>query len=242
MRPPIALTCQRHAPGTTFPLEPGLAIIAEYVDAIWRAGGLPVPLLPVDSPERDAEEVLNNVSGIVVIGGRDVHPFRYGQADHASVVLADPAQEAFELELILQSLRRRTPLLAICRGLQLLNVALGGTLIQHMPDRSEFGPHGIPNGGGGTTNDIHIDRGSLAERVFGTTEVRGQCHHHQCADRLGVGLLATGHTSDGCIEVVESTTHEGFVLGVQWHPEETALNDPDQQRLFNALVEHARQH
>ena len=135
-RPLIAITCQRHPPGKLYKLEPAFTIISDYVDAVWRAGGMPIPVFPLPEGDIDAqanaEQVLDEVDGVIAIGGLDVDPARYGQQQHESVMPAPVEQEDFELAIITGALCRGTPLLAICRVTQLLTVALGGTLHQHI--------------------------------------------------------------------------------------------------------------
>ncbi|MCO5312976.1 MAG: gamma-glutamyl-gamma-aminobutyrate hydrolase family protein [Microthrixaceae bacterium] len=254
-RPVIAVTCQRREPGTVFKLEPGVVVISDYLDAIWRAGGLPVPVYPpmdsVDDAVDAAREVIAQCDGVVAIGGLDVDPARYGQAAHETTMPAPPDQEAFELALIDAALDTATPLLAICRGLQLLNVALGGSLHQHITGAEGWQQHGVPNGGGGSTNDYHVEPGSLIASVVDGSTISGRCHHHQAVDRVAESLTVTGRTADGCVEAMEladpanstrsAAGHDTggarpWLLAVQWHPEETASKDPANQALFDAVV------
>ena len=137
------------------------------------------------------------------------------------------------------ALDRGTPLLAICRGTQLLNVALDGTLHQHITGRDGLQAHGVPNGGGGTTNDYLLDEGSLVAEVMGGVTASGRCHHHQAVDEVAPGLVVTGRTADGTVEVLELADAASWMLAVQWHPEETAASDAQNQALFDALVAEA---
>ena len=239
-RPLIALTCQRRAPGNVFKLEPALAIISDYLDAVWRAGGLPVPVFPLGDPTTNAADVLDNVHGVIAIGGLDVDPARYGQEPHETAMPAPSDQEDFELALMEAALERKVPLLAICRGTQLLNVALGGTLHQHITGTADLQAHGIPNGGGGTTNEYALTEGSLAQQVMGARP-SGRCHHHQAVDDVAPSLVVTGRTDDGTVEVLELAEPAGWMLAVQWHPEETAANDAANQALFDELVAQSAQ-
>jgi gamma-glutamyl-gamma-aminobutyrate hydrolase PuuD len=239
-RPSIALTCQRLDPGRVWKLEPALAVISDYVDAVWRAGGFPVPVFPVGPPESEATEVLDHVDGVVLIGGLDVQPHRYGQAPHEATMAAPDAQEEFELALLGAALARGVPTLCICRGFQLLNVALGGTLDQHITGEPGRDPHGVPNGGGGHSNEILLEPDSLAVTVMGPGTVVGRCHHHQAVADVAPGLRVTGRTADGTVEVLERAEPGSWLLGVQWHPEETAASDPPNQALFEHLVAAAR--
>lgn len=246
-RPLIAITCQRHPAGKLYKLEPAIAVISDYVDAVWRAGGMPMPVFPVPGTNADgsgdaatnAATVLDQVDGVVAIGGLDVDPGRYGQDPHETTVPAPTDQEDFEVAMIEGALDRGTPLLAICRGTQLLNVALDGTLHQHITGRDGLGAHGIPSGGGGTTNDYLLADGSLVAEVMGGATASGRCHHHQAVDQVAPGLVVTGRTADGTVEVLELADAASWMLAVQWHPEETAATDAQNQALFDALVAEA---
>lgn len=243
MRPLIAITCQRYPAGKLYKLEPTFSVIADYVDSVWRAGGLPMPVFPLPDGEADAvanaASVLDAAAGVIAIGGLDVDPARYGQDRHELTVPAPVEQEDFEVAMIEGALDRGTPLLAICRGTQLLNVALDGTLHQHITGRDGLGAHGIPNGGGGTTNDYVLADGSLVAEVMGGATASGRCHHHQAVDQVAPGLVVTGRTADGTVEVLELADAASWMLAVQWHPEETAATDSQNQALFDALVAEA---
>jgi len=246
-RPLIAITCQRYPAGKLYKLEPAFAVISDYVDAVWRAGGLPMPVFPLPRSDADgasdaaanAADVLDQARGVIVIGGLDVDPSRYGQERHETTLPASVEQEDFELAMLEGALDRGTPLLAICRGTQLLNVAMDGTLHQHITGRDGLQEHGIPNGGGGTSNDYVLTDGSLAAEVMGGVTASGRCHHHQAVDRVAPGLIVTGRTADGTVEVLELADAASWMLAVQWHPEETAATDPQNQALFDALVAEA---
>lgn len=244
-RPIIAITSQRYVPGKLYKLEPAFAVISDYIDAVWRAGGLPMPVYPLPDESGDAVAnaavVLEQVQGVIAIGGLDVDPARYGQERHETTLPAPVEQEDFEVAMIEGALDRRIPLLTICRGTQLLNVALDGTLHQHITGRDGLGEHGVPNGGGGTTNSYRFTEGSLAERVMGA-EASGRCHHHQAVDEVAPALVVTGRTADGTVEVLELADPTSWMLAVQWHPEETAATDPDNQALFDSLVAEAAAH
>jgi len=130
------------------------------------------------------------------------------------------------------------PVLAICRGIQVLNVALGGTLVQHVPDLGGNVEHGVPGGGGTVMHDVKVEPDSLLAEITGGETLATASHHHQAVDRLGEGLHVTARADDGVIEAVE---HDGpgWLVAVQWHPEDTAATDPAQQALFDALAERA---
>ncbi|MFD0275021.1 gamma-glutamyl-gamma-aminobutyrate hydrolase family protein [Kitasatospora sp. NPDC127111] len=193
-----------------------------YVDAVSRAGGTPVLLPPQPG---GAGHLLDVLDGLVLAGGPDVDPARYGAAADPRTGPPHPARDDWELTLLRGALDRDLPLLGVCRGMQLLNVALGGTLIQHLPDRShQIVPAGF------VRHRVDVADGSRAGDVLGTS-AEVSCYHHQAVDRLGDGLRATAHSSDGTVEALELPGRR-FALAVQWHPE----TDPDDPRLFHALV------
>lgn len=203
-----------------------------YLDRVVAAGGQPVLIPPrPDSQPIDAsavDAVLAALSGLVLIGGGDLEAARYGREADAHNGGMSGARDEMEFALLEGALARDLPVLAICRGMQLLNVHLGGTLHQHVPDLVGSAAH-QPRAGAFGPITVTTEPGSLARALLGeTTEVL--CSHHQAVDRLGDGLVQTAESSDGIVEAIELTT-KPFVLGVQWHPEESG--DP---RLFDALV------
>jgi putative glutamine amidotransferase len=212
-----------------------------YVDAVRRAGGRPVLLPPGGSPAEAAATVAG-LDGLIVSGGEDVDPAHYGAARQPETGAANPERDTWELAVVNCALAGAVPLLAICRGHQVLNVALGGTLHQHLPhvvgheahsgEPSEFGWHPVRIGGTGALAGIFGPDGPGAEGPW----LNVPTHHHQAVDRLGRGLVASAWAEDGTVEAVEFTapgpgTPASFAVGVQWHPEEDG--DP---RLFTALV------
>ncbi|WP_106179838.1 gamma-glutamyl-gamma-aminobutyrate hydrolase family protein [Prauserella shujinwangii] len=202
-----------------------------YVDAVVLAGGVPV-LLPSVGEDTGA---LAAVDGLVLAGGADVQPARYGRDPHPRTV-ARPERDAYEFALLHAALARGLPVLGVCRGMEVLNVALGGTLTQHLPEVTGTTEHQPAPGRYGSTV-VTLAEGSRAARILGP-EAACQCYHHQAVERLGAGLRAVGWARDGTVEAVE-LPGEHFVLGVQWHPEQ----DLQDVRLFAALVEageHAR--
>lgn len=207
--------------------SPSVILPSTYLDAVTAGGGVPV-LLP---PLIEAAAAVDRLDAVVVSGGPDIAPDRYGALPHPRTGAARPERDAAELAVLERALDRGIPVLAVCRGHQLLDVALGGTLLQHLPDAVGHSRHNPAPGVFGTT-DIALAPGSRVAGALGPT-VAGQCHHHQSIDRLADGLVVTGRAADGTIEAVELATHP-FVVGVQWHPEQ------DDPRLFAALVAAAR--
>lgn len=190
-----------------------------YVDAVQKAGGAAV-LLPVDDGwVDDPDVVLDRLDGLLLAGGADIDPATYGAAPHAETRGMLPARDACEIALHDAAIARGMPLLGICRGLQIMNVASGGTLVQHLPDISEA-PHTVtPGSFVGSGHKVDLVPGSLVEHIVGANEVLACSHHHQAIDRLGDGLRVTGNSSpDGLPEAIEDSRSE-FALGVQWHPE-----------------------
>ena len=203
-----------------------------YVSAVIRSGGTPVLLPPSPADPRD---VLSVLSGLVVTGGPDVDPARYGASPHEETDRPRPERDQWEADLCLAAVELDLPLLAICRGLQVLNVALGGTLHQHVPDVTGSDSHRLVRGQM-SPNAVRVEAGTALARVLGSTS-EGLCHHHQAIDQLGQGLRAVAFAADGTVEGAE-LPERAFALGVQWHPED----NPEDDRLFQALVHAADEH
>ncbi|WP_205697592.1 gamma-glutamyl-gamma-aminobutyrate hydrolase family protein [Conexibacter sp. SYSU D00693] len=208
----------------------------EYADAVQRAGGLAL-LLPPDPRALEEPDVwLDLVDGLLVPGGADVDPASYGATPHAQTRGTSPERDAFEEALLRRAIERDLPVLGICRGMQVLNVALGGTLLQHVPDVVGHPDHRrTPGTFEGNDHEVVLRPGSLAARAAGEERHRALSHHHQAVDRLGEGLVVTGRAvGDDLVEAVELPGRR-FVLGVQWHPEADEAS-----RLVAALVDEAR--
>ena len=209
-----------------------------YVDAVRHAGGVAL-ILPTDPRAGDDPGPwLDLLDGLILAGGADVDPSAYGAEPHPTVVGTAPERDAFELALTRGALERDLPFLGICRGMQVMNVARGGTLIQHLPDDVGHEDHRRALGTfENADHDVRLQTGSLAERVAGETLHSTKSHHHQGVADIGEGLEVTGWaTVDDLPEVVEDPSRT-FALGVQWHPEA----DRDSP-LIGALVEQARQY
>ena len=237
----------RTAPVVAIPaysLEPGrvsrwwdsaaVALPMQYVAAIERAGGRTV--LIARGGSAPPEEVLEPFDALLLAGGGDVDPARYGQEPHETVYGVDRDRDELEEGLVRVALRDGLPALCICRGMQIANVALGGTLVQHLPDVPGLADHGRPPRGP-ILHDVLVEDGTLLRRIVGDARVRAASHHHQAIDRLGEGLRVSGRSGDGLPESFEAAG--GWFVAVQWHPEETAGEDPVQQALFDAFVEAA---
>jgi putative glutamine amidotransferase len=210
----------------------GYGVPENYVEAIRRAGGHAVLVLPGE--DASASELLDRVDALVLVGGGDVDPARYGGATDQRTYGVERDRDGLEIDLLHAADARGLPTLAICRGMQVMNVAFGGTLIPHIPDRPGMLAHGTPSGEDHRTHPVKAAPDSLLARETGADVLECSTHHHQGVDALGENLVATGWSEDGLVEAIERSS--GWMLGVQWHPEDTADSDPAQQRLFDALV------
>ncbi len=205
---------------------------AEYVAAVRRAGGRPV-LVPPGDP--DPAGVLEIADGIVLTGGGDVDPARYGQGGHPKVFRVDTDRDRFELALAELVLESDTPTLAICRGMQVINVASGGTLHPHLEDvvGDEVAHRTLPHGP--VPHPVAVESSALVARAMGARDVEPMSWHHQAVDRLGSGFRVVSRASDGVVEAIEHDSHP-WLAAVQWHPEISAADDHTQQGLFDGLV------
>ena len=188
-----------------------------YTDTVFAAGGLPVLL----TPRAEGVAAVDRIDALVLSGGPDVDPQRYGADRHPRTGDPRAERDAAEIAMLHRALDRGIPVLGVCRGLQLLNVALGGTLVQHLPDAVGHDGHNPCPGVFGTTM-VNLVAGGRVATAVGTT-VAVQCHHHQALDRLADGLVVTGRADDGSVEAVELDGRP-FVVGVQWHPEQDATD------------------
>jgi len=225
-RPLIGLTTYRER-AVTGVWDTEFALLHQvYVDAVARAGGVPVLLPP---QEHGADEAIEGVDALMLTGGSDVDPERYQQRPHAHSTVVRPWRDDWELRLLARAVAADLPVLGVCRGAQLLNVALGGTLDQHLPDSLGHQRHCPAPGVFGRTR-VTLSPGSVLAAVLGPTAAVS-CYHHQAIDKLAPELTASGWSDDDVVEAVELPGHR-FVVGVQWHPEQ----DGDDLRLFAALV------
>jgi putative glutamine amidotransferase len=204
-----------------------------YSAAIQRAGGIAL-LLPVDAAAIERpDELLDAVDGLILAGGCDVDPSTYEAAPDPHTTGTCPGRDAFELALGSRALERDLPLLAVCRGMQMLNVLAGGSLTQHLPDSVGHERH-RETPGSFSDHEVTLEPGSLAARAAGGERPSVKSHHHQGIDRLGAGLRVSGRADDGTIEAIESPERR-FVLGALWHPEEDEAS-----QMIAALVDEAR--
>lgn len=203
----------------------------QYFDSVTSSGGIAVLLPPQPGSQDAAAAVLEGIDGLILTGGLDVQPELYGAERHPLTDPARPDRDEWELALFREAERRRVPVLAICRGLQLVNVARGGTLHQHLPEA--LGTERYRVGGGVfATNTVEVTDGTALAGLVGAGALDVHSYHHQGIDRLGDGLVAVAATDDGLVQAFESADGEAYLVGVQWHPEENR----EDRRLFAGLV------
>lgn len=211
----------------------GFNIPAEYVQSILRAGGMPL-LLPTAAVD-PVDGWLEKIQGLVLIGGGDIDPTCYGAAPHDTIYNLDSDRDACEFALARGALERRLPLLAICRGMQVINVVLGGSLHRHLPEVfGEQVAHRLPPRET-ARHPVDIKSDAHIAQAMGDNRVATVSWHHQAVDRLGAGLHPVAWAEDGVIEALEQEGNPNL-LAVQWHPELSAADDPAQQGLFDRLV------
>jgi putative glutamine amidotransferase len=210
----------------------------DYVRSVEKAGGLPLVFAP-GRPE-DAGALLDHVQALVLTGGADLDPSHYGEAPHETVTRVIPERDAFELALCREALRRDLPVLAICRGNQVLNVATGGTLVQDIPSEWPGAANHDPDTERWETcHDVVVLPGTRLREILGSEKVAVNSFHHQAVKTLGEGLVLSARAAgDDVVEGIEMPDKR-FVVGVQWHPEAFWDHEPADQ-LFAALVRSAR--
>ncbi|MFI0411287.1 gamma-glutamyl-gamma-aminobutyrate hydrolase family protein [Actinomadura sp. 3N508] len=221
-RPLIALPARFSTSASALRYRAEVAARA-LVEAVYRAGGEPFIMHPADPYEPSR---LTRCDGLLLPGGGDIHPRHYGaDTEHESLYDVDDEQDAFDLALATHALEAGIPTLAICRGFQIVNTVLGGSLTQHMPEDHRHKLH-----------PVSVKAGTLLAKSLGGEETTASCYHHQATATLAPSLTPTAHAADGTLEAAEMANPGPWFLAVQWHPEDTAATDPAQQALFNALV------
>jgi putative glutamine amidotransferase len=216
--------------------QPASLLPQGYIDAIQRAGGLAVVIPPDAELIENPDDVLDRIDALILSGGHDVDPALYGAEVHPATNSLVPARDRSEIALVRRAVERDMPVLGICRGMQVLNVAFGGTLRQHLPDELGHEQHRRVSGSfDGSDHDVKLTEGSLAALAAGEALHGTKSHHHQAVGEIGDGLEVTGFsTLDELPEAIENPDCR-FVLGVQWHPEADASS-----RVIGALVQRAR--
>jgi putative glutamine amidotransferase len=208
-----------------------LALGERYLEAVRTAGGLPVILAPVRTGAVDA--LLDRLDAVCLSGGPDLHPHHYGAPEHAELGPTEPELDRFELALARRAMARGLPILAICRGMQVMNVARGGTLHQHLPDLGGEIDH-RQSVAQATGHEVQLLADSRLAKLLGRPRLKVNTYHHQGIDELGDGLRVVGHSWDGVAEAIESISTQ-FAFGVQWHAE-ALVERPEQLALFEGLV------
>jgi putative glutamine amidotransferase len=214
-----------------------VALPAQYLEAITRGGGVGVLIPPQPLTEKDAWRILKGLDGLVICGGWDIEPQRYGQEPSPRMEATDPLRDATEDTLLGVALQLDMPVVGICRGAQMLNVHLGGTLHQHVPDVTGSDIYRKP-GGLFTREEMSLEPGSTLATIFDNDRsVPGPVQHHQAIDQVAEGLVVTARGPDGIVQGVEAPG-KTFCVAVQWHPEENL----DDVRIFSSLVDQARRY
>lgn len=233
--PNIGVTCNLEVVKYGLWTEPAAMVPLTYVRAIARAGGRPLLLVPTPADLVDPSELLELLDGVLITGGADIDPAAYGQQPHPETEPVTADRDAFELSLVRAAVERDLPCLGVCRGMQVVNVAYGGALEQHLPDRLE---HDIHRGDRGEFADhrVEVEPQSLAALATGAARVAVKSYHHQGVARVGDGLRVSARAEgDGTVEAIEDARRR-FLLGVLWHPEEDEAD-----RLVGAFVRECRE-
>lgn len=237
MTPVIGITCSTLVL-TGMRGVPRFALVHHYVDCVIAAGGLPL-LLPNVGPTH-VEAYLARIDGLVLSGGLDVDPIHYGQEPHPDLGQIDQVRDEFEIEVVRQARAAEIPMLAICRGIQVLNVACGGTLLQHIPAQVEkplrHEQRAIRQDA--LSHGLEIEPGTRLHEIAGMSRVRVNTFHHQAPDDVPAPFVVSARAPDGVIEGIEDPTHP-YCVGVQWHPERRP-GDPLTRALFASFVDAAR--
>ncbi len=220
---------------------PLFALRPAYTAAVRAAGGVPI-LMPLGASEEELRAIFAQVDGLLIPGGGDIEPNRYGgQQDHESLGDVDPDRDQIEIELVRWAVEAKKPMLAICRGHQVFNVALGGTLWEdvtsQMPE-ALFHSYVNIKPRDYIAHEVTVQAGSRLARQLGAAAIQVNSLHHQGIRKLAAGVTAVAHAPDGLIEAIEISDHP-YAIGVQWHPEDLAPTDPAMQALFDGLVQAA---
>jgi putative glutamine amidotransferase len=215
-----------------------LALGITYLEAVEAAGGIPVILAPL--PARRLEAIIDRLDGVCLSGGPDIEPGCYGAGAHRELGPTEPEVDLFELGLVRAARRRGLPVLAICRGMQVLNVARGGSLVQHLPDLSQEIQHRQTTPASQPSHSVTVAADSKLARIAEAERLEVNSFHHQAIDRLGAGLEPVAWSDDGVIEAVEALG-DTFMIGVQWHAE-CLTERSEHARLFDGLIDAAEEH
>ena len=226
------------SPDTTIS-HPRWLLNQTYVDAVFDAGGLPLILPVLPDP---GDQLLDLLDGVILSGGGDIDPIHFRRDRHPKTGGISPERDDLELRVFAAARERGLPILGICRGLQLINVAMGGTLIQDIPDERPSSSQHRQDHDGLARNDVShpvtLVGGSRVAGIYGDTRIMTNSYHHQAIDDLADGLTVTGHSDDGTIESFE-VAGDPFLVAVQWHPETLYRRHTEHARVFSALIEAA---
>jgi putative glutamine amidotransferase len=237
MRPIVAIAGQPVPAGETRAWrEDSVALPGTYLRALHRAGGQEAILAPRRMDPGDVAELIGRFDALLLIGGGDIDPKHYGEDPVPECYGIDTEADLFEMQLVRAAVRRGLPVLAICRGFQVLNVAMGGSLDQHITGREGLVGHGLP-GVRPQMHPVELEPGTWTAKAMGAERVTVSSSHHQAVARIGEELVVSGRAPDGIVEAMEHR-QGSWVVAVQWHPERTA-DDPAHRGLFEALVEQA---
>ena len=238
-KPLIGLTAWVRTFETSIGPAPLHSVSRFYIEAVEAAGGIPL-IVPVTDAEA-ASSVAEVLDGLIVTGGEDVEPALYGRDRHPKCQVPDPRRDALEIALIGEADRRDLPMFCICRGIQVLNVARHGTLLQHLPDDIDGEPdHARQDAYFELVHEVSVDPDSRLSRIFGgASRLDVNSAHHQAVEKVGEGLRAVAWAPEGFVEALEEENGDRFVVGVQWHPEALAEAHPEQLAPFRALVSEA---
>ncbi len=230
--PRIGLSTYR-TPGQMTIYDGELAVLpSQYIECVTRAGGLAVMIPPQPLTIKDATSILSGLDGLIITGGADINPSRYGQERGPHTAEPEDLRDSLEDTLLSSAREMGMPILGLCRGAQMLNVHLGGTLHQHLPDVVGHDRYQVGDGVF-HPEPMTITEGSLLHTILGETEVAGHVYHHQAIDQVAPGLEVSARGFDGTIQAVEMEDYP-FGLAVQWHPEENL----DDVRIFQGLISH----
>ncbi len=241
MTPVIGITAQQRDVATSYGAQPAMTVTRSYSDAVAAAGGVPL-LLPILDPAT-VPHALDRLDGLVLTGGGDVSPGLYGGAGHEAVYGVHDPRDQSELAIARYAAEKKMPVLAICRGIQILNVALGGDLIADIPSQVDGGFEHFVTGDGAATEAhqaIELEETCGLARLFGTSSLKVNSLHHQAIATPAPGLRPVAWSEDGVIEAVEPEDPSWPLLAVQWHPENLVETEPAARTLFDELIAAAR--
>ena len=240
-RPVIGITPSVAQAGWGYRNQLAVVLSVSYIRAVQRAGAVAVLILPDPGLEDDPDEILELIDGLILSGGNDIDPASYGAEQHPETGVTVPERDRLERALLRRAVERDQPVLGICRGMQMLNVAFGGALLQHLPDEVGHGSHRLKSGTfDGSEHDVRLEPGSLAARAAGEELHEIKSHHHQGLAVVAPALEVTGRSAlDELPEAIE-LPDKTFVLGVQWHPEADEASQVittfvDQARAFRGV-------